>query len=422
MKMLSHHSSRFCLLAASVAVASATQGADFDPANYLSYDIKGVALQPQFDADVTATDNLFYGRNQGRVSDVITTFSPGLRLQLGRDLANQASAEYMHDEVVVLDHSDFSRRQDRLNFKVQFKKDKFTLSGSDQVHFLSSLLGGGSAIFRQLVDRRSWTDTYRLTYDSTAKTDVYLQGLHDDLSYSSDVKTNFLLNQTTYQGLAGGSYELTTKYRLTTEGYYGQSSPSFITGTGPTSDSQFYGGSLGVRGEFTSKLSGSAKVGFEHRDFVSGASASSQTPAVGIALTYLQDIKRSFSLNYDRRTGVSQNFLSQLQVIDSISLNVNQGLGEGNRWLLRGSASFSNREMAKERISGNPSPYSLARTDVSYGLSVGLFYKPQDWATLSLSYGFDTYSISAEDPRLLQIFPYTSYHVNHVSLSASIGF
>jgi hypothetical protein len=163
-------------------------------------------------------------------------------------------------------------------------------------------------------------------------------------------------------------------------------------------------------------------VGYEARDFVSGASASSQTPAVNIALTYLQNVKRSITLSYNRATGVSPNFMSQLRVTDSVKLAVNQGLGEGGRWMIGGSAMFSNRDMAKERISGAPSPYSLARTDTSYGLSLGLYYKPQNWITCSLAYGFDSYSISAEDPRLLQVFPYTSYHVNHVSLSASIGF
>jgi len=406
-----------------IAVICARVGAaGFDPSNFLTYDIKGVVLQPQFDVGVTATDNLFFGRNEGRVSDVITTFSPGLRLQVGRDTANQASLEYMHDEVVVMDHSDFGRGQDRLDFNVRFKKDKFTLDGSDRVQFLSSILGGGSAIYRQLVNRRAWTDNYRLTYDWTSKTDLYLQGLHDDLNYDSNLNTSYLLNQTTYQGLVGSSYELTAKYRLTTEAYFGYSQPRSINTHQLTSDSQYYGGSVGLKGSFTSKLTGTAKIGYEQRDFVSGPSAASATPAISLTLNYQQDAKRTFSLNYDRRTGISQNFMSQLQVLDTVTFSVIQGLGEGNRWAVRGTANFSNRDMARERLSGQPSLISLARTDVAYGLGLGLFYKPQNWMTWSLSYSFDSYSISTEDPRLLQIFPYPSYHVNSVSLSASIGF
>ena len=88
-------------IAGMLAVGSSV-GAAENPGEYLSYSWKNLAIQPQFDTSALFTDNLFYGRGATRVSDVVFTASPGLKLQYGRDDGNQAWFEDMHDETFLV--------------------------------------------------------------------------------------------------------------------------------------------------------------------------------------------------------------------------------------------------------------------------------------------------------------------------------
>lgn len=406
-------------IAGMLAVGSSV-GAAENPGEYLSYSWKDLAIQPQFDTSALFTDNLFYGRGATRVSDVVFTASPGLKLQYGRDDGNQASLEYMHDETFLVDNPDFNTRQERLQLGVRFVRGKIRVDGRDNLNFLSSILGGAVSQTRQLVDRVTLNDLYTITYDWTEKTDFYVRGTHYLVDYD---RRTFLLDQQNLEGLLGMSYQWTQKLRVTMEGFYGNSSIGANSGAPAGPDSQFFGGFLGLRGTFTPKLTGSIRVGYEQREFSGGASASAITPAVGADLTYQFSNLTSAMLRYERRTFPSPQFANQISVSDSISLSVFQLLGTSGRWLVRGTARYDLNDLTATTLAtGGGAGINVERTDRIMVLGASLVYQPQPWLTCVASYEFEDFGISfgsSTAGNLLQLVP---YHNNRVSLSVAIGF
>ena len=406
-------------IAGLLAVGSSA-GAAENPGEYLSYSWKELAIQPQFDTSAMFTDNLFYSRGVNRVSDVMFTVSPGLKFQLGRDGENQATLEYMHDETLLIDYSDFNTRQDRLQTAVRFTRGKIRLDGRDNLSFLSSILGGAISQSRQLVDRVSLNDVYTVTYDWTEKTDFYLRGTHFLVDYD---RRTFLLDQQTFEGLLGTSYQWTPKLRLTVEGFFGNTSIGVNAAAIAGPDSRYYGGFVGLRGTFTPKLTGSVRVGYEQREFSGGISAGANTPAIGADLTYQFSNLTSVLLRYDRRTFPSPQFANQISVTDSVNLTVFQMLGTSGRWLIRGTARYDHNDLTATTLPTGGGPgINVERTDSTLVLGTALVYQPQPWLTCVASYEFEDFGIdfsSATAGNLLQLVP---YHNNRVSLSVAIGF
>jgi hypothetical protein len=406
-------------LAGVLALSSSAAAAE-NPGEYLSYSWKNLAIQPQFDTSAMFTDNLFYSRGANRVSDVMFTVSPGLRFQLGRDDGNQASLEYMHDESFLLEYSDFNTRQERIQLALRFVRGKIRVDGRDNLSFLSSILGGAINQSRQLVDRVSLNDIYTVTYDWTEKTDFYVRGTHLLIDYD---RRTFLLDQQNIEGLLGMSYQWTPKLRFTLEGFYGNSSigANATAIIGP--DSQFYGGFVGLRGTFTPKLTGSARVGYEQREFSSGGSVSANTPAVSTDLTYQFGNMTSAVLRYDRRTFPSPQFVNQISVTDSISLTVLQLLGTSGRWMVRGSARYDQNDLTATTLAtGVGNGINVERTDSTMVLGAALVYQPQPWLTCIAAYEFEDFHISFGSSNAANFLQLVPYHNNRLSLSVAIGF
>lgn len=407
-------------IAGMLAVASSV-GAAENPGEYLSYSWKNLAIQPQFDTSAMYTDNLFYGRGANRISDVMFTISPGLKLQLGRDDGNQASLEYAHDETVLIDNSDYNTHQDRVALKLKFNRSKIRVEGNDSLQFLSSLLGGSAGQAQLLVDRVSLSDVYRVTYDWTEKTDFYLRGSHSLVDY--DRRTS-LLDQRTIEGLVGASYQWTPKVRVTVDGFVGNSSIAANAGRSTGPDSLFYGGFVGVRGTFTPKLTGSTRVGYEQRDFASGESASASTPAVSADLTYQFSPMTTALLRYDRRTFPGPQFANQISITDSVSLEVLQLIGSSGRWLAKGSVRYDNNDLSSTTLPAGSAGagINVQRTDRVLVLGAALVYQPQPWLSCIAAYSFEDFDVtfnSAAASGVLQLVP---YHNNRLSLSVAIGF
>lgn len=407
-------------IAGMLAVGSSV-GAAENPGEYLSYSWKNLAIQPQFDTSAMYTDNLFYGRGDNRVSDMMFTVSPGLKLQYGRDDGNQASLEYAHDETILVDNSEYNTHQDRVALRLRFNRGKIRLEGSDSIQFLSSLLGGSAGQARLLVDRVSLSDIYRITYDWTEKTDFYVRGTHNMVDYD---KRTFLLDQTTIEGLLGASYQWTPKVRITVEGFAGNSSIGANAGRATGPDSIYYGGFVGVRGNFTSKLTGSTRVGYERRDFASGESSSASTPAVSADLTYQFSPMTTALLRYDRRTFPGPQFANQISITDSVGFEVMQLLGTSGRWLAKGSVRFDNNDMTSATLPPGTAGagINVERVDQVLVLGAALVYQPQPWLSCIASYSFEDFNVTFNNAAASGVLQLVPYHNNRLSLSVAIGF
>src|SRR5206468_12576744 len=116
--------------------------------------------------------------------------------------------------------------------------------------------------------------------------------------------------ENTIRGTGGFSFQATEKTSVFGEFYSGQSATKpnrpFNTNDvtsfkGPHAD--FFGGFVGARGNFTSRLKGSVKAGYESRHFSDGAPASS-SPVVEATLDQRFSDRTFASLTYTRRNSL----------------------------------------------------------------------------------------------------------------------
>lgn len=401
------------ILACAVGVPSSL-AKDFG--DYLSYSVGNLAIQPQYAQTEIYTDNLFLSNGANRVGDLTSVFSPGLKLQYGADGRNEMHFSAGHDEFVLVDNGDKNTHQDRMAFDLKMVVSRFTIEGQDSVSWMSSFIGGVLNQTRQLVDRRVWTDNWKVTYDWTAKTDFYLVGLHQDTDYQTGLR---LFDQNDLKATLGTSYLMTAKYRLLVEGFYGQTAlNSNVTGLSSPPFSSVYGGYVGARGEFTRKLSGDLRVGYEQREFNGGKSVAAQTPAISADLIYAFRPKTSLTLLYSRSSAPSPQVGSQFQIADTVGINVNQSVGSSGKWMLRAHANY----VTSAFNSGSDPKIDQTRDDQYLRAGLTLLYQPRAWMNWSLGYEFENYTFQFRDAVAAKSFVLPQYHANRVTLALAIGY
>lgn len=404
----------FALLGA----AGSSRAADFE--DFLSHDFGGFTLQPQMDVSEAYTDNLTYTKGRGRIAELQSTFSPGLRVQRGSGQSDRGSLEYMHDETVFLEHPDFNYRQEHLKATGLFTTPRLVIEPTENFEKLSGFLGGviGQSGFINFAPRRRdvWSGTLRTTYLWTDRTRFYGDFSHYQTDWAPDVP---LYDYNTLRGAFGGSYEATDRIQVFGEASYGQSgvtaNQAFQT---PGVASATYGSFLGVRGEFTTRFSGTAKVGMEARDFFQEGRQTVLIPAFDLDLRFQFSEVTTSTLQYSRRTSPSLNLGGQNVTSDSISLGTVHTLDEAAMWSLRGTAAYQLADYDNTAPAGRA---STARVDDFVTAELGLYYQPRPWITTSAGYAFEHYQVSFANP-LLALRNLSGYQANRVFVNLSLGF
>ena len=454
--------------------AASLHAAAFEAADILAIPWHDFVFRPQLSVQSTFTDNLFYGNDstttpvifrpvivvgntaqfgpittnnvvlRRQETDLITTVSPGLQIQYGAPAGNKINLNYQYDEVVYLQHPYANAPQTHITAATIFDSGSFSLRGADQIHFLSSLLGGGSGsgVLGLVVNRRTWDDVYYLRLEVSEKTSIYAKALHSDTDYDPGTP---IFDYNTVSGTLGASYNPAAKLALTVESSYGQTS---VTDNSPqrqkSPHSQFMTANIGAKGEFTPKIEGSVKVGVESRSFPGLADPHSTTsPAFDVAITYNASLKTVITLNYSRRTDISGNYGAQSLSDNTVSLTVQEWLGPTGMWSLIGRTSGSMRDFSSVQIPipilatdarGNllfdstgravttsvSGDYARSETIISFGIQLN--YQPRPWLTASLYYDFSQYSSHFNDTRVGSLHPFIDYVDNRATFRIGIGF
>lgn len=411
------------LAAAALCLSTGALSA-FEADQILVHNIGDFVIKPQLEQSTQYSDNIFFGNDtlfqpgttvplRPQEDDLILTVTPGVLFQYGRDSGNLISLKYSLDEIFYAGHSDFDTQQHHIDSRSKVEFGKFKLTGVDSVHFLSSFMGGGFFTdpnnpdrSRLQVDRRQTTVDHKLLFDYSDKTDVYGEFLFTETDFD---KTTSLFDINNLRGTLGATYKYSEKLAFFTEGFYGQSAinPNAAGSKGPHSD--VYGGFAGVRGEFTPKLSGSLKVGYEQRSFP-GLTLAADSPAIEISGTYAAGPLTGIVLTYSRRTSTSVQFAQQTYIYDAIGLTVNQGLGTSGTWMISGSArydrgefdplSFPTRINVINPDTGTVTPVPAAvvyapRSDDNLTFSGGVVYRPRPWCSITLAYEFEHFKSDA---------------------------
>ena len=388
--------------------------------DFLSHDFGWVLAQPQFDLGTAYTDNLTYTRGAATISDLSTTFSPGLRLRRGDLTGNNLKLEVTHDEVLFLSHSENDYRQNHFRGVGQYGTPRLLLEATETYEQLSGFLGG---VFGQVGilntaprSREVWSGTLHGVYEWTEKTQLTAEFTHQRTDWAKNVD---LYDYSVLRGTVGGLYRLTDRIQLSSDFFYGQTGVSAnqanqIRGTPSAVDGVF----VGVRGQFTTRISGSAKVGFEDRSFFEAAHRNIAVPAFDFDLRYHFGESTTFTLQYIRRTSPSINFGGQNATSGVATLGVLHQLDAAGRWSLRGSVSYQLTEYDNSAVTGAA---SNARTDDLYSTEVGVQFRPRPWLKASVGYAFEYYHVDFANP-LLTLRNLTGYQANRVLMNLSVGF
>jgi hypothetical protein len=390
----------------SFGIASASVAAfAIDPSSLLLIQKGPAVLKPQFQVNETFNDNVTY-RQDDRQSDLVSTVSPGLALQLGTKEYNFIELTYFFDWVKYADHSELDTTQNRISLLSHFAKSRLSLDGNDDIEFLSSPLGGGISLSGQRVDRTSFYDRYRLSYDYSEKTGLYVQGMHNAADYEDDLA---LYDQRTLTGTLGFQYKAFSRAFFFGEAYFGQTDTErnlAVLTPYPTAD--FAGIFVGAHGDFTEHLSGSAKAGYEHRYYSDGGD-SLDAPVVEITLDERFTEKTMLSLSYTRQENESVQFVRSPYTTDIISAHLRQEIGNENRMHADLVGSYVSAD-----YEGNPAFGLLQRHDDFLNAGLTFSYDIKLWFRAFGSYNFEYFESNAAG--------ILDYVVNRFTVGLQLGY
>lgn len=375
----------------------------FEPSDLFLIQKGPTVLKPQFELRETFNDNVTF-REKNQIADFITVVSPGLGFQVGSKEFNFLDLTYFYDRVIYADTSELSTDQHRFAMLSHWQKSRLTLDGNDRIEFLSSPIGGGISLAGQRVDRTTFADQYRLGYDFSEKTGLYLQARHDTTDYEKGVG---LYDQTTLMGTVGFQYKALSRTYFFGELYYGrtEADANFVT-TFIYPTANFIGMFLGAHGDFTEHLSGSAKIGYEHR-FYSDDTEPLDAPVVEIRLEERFSEKTFLSAAYTRLQYESVQFVKQPYVTDSISADLLQQIGNDGRF--RGQL---NAAYISSAFDAN------GREDNMFIAGLTLTYDIKLWMRAFGSYNFEVLDTNETGQKQGVV----NYTVNRITVGLKLGY
>ncbi len=373
-----------------------------EASDLLVYDIGPLTLRPLLELNETFNNNILF-RDKDIVGDFVTTVTPGLKLQLGQLGGNLITISYLHDELLYAEADYLNAGQDRVLSGLRYQGGRFSVDGRDQVDFLSTILGGGySSLSGVLVDRLVLSDRYTVGYQVTEKTKTYLAGNFSMTDWGKNGQS--LFDSTTYGGTAGFSLKALSQTSFFGELYYGQTSLEANNARKETLEAEFIGGFLGVRGEFTDKITGSAKIGYETRTF---GIEDTGAPVVEMDVSYYLTERSVATLSYQRSQEVSMELPPAVYTMDSANFNYSQKIGSAEKLRAQFNLSYMINSFEPNK------PYPL-RNDQYFRAGVILSYSYKPWFTTSLGYDFNKFGSDYES--------LIDYDQNRISLGMKIGF
>jgi hypothetical protein len=407
--MQNYSRTRHSALAGLALAGVSTMG--IEPKDFLLFSKGSLALKPQLSVSEAFNDNIFY-RNEDKVSDFITTLSPGLNLQYGSHDYNFIDLSYTYDRLIYVTENSQDANQHHLGFDTHFEHSRLTLTGHDQFEKLSNPLGGGISFSGEKVDRTVFFNNYRLEYELSEKTTPYIDILHSAVDYQEGLA---LYDNTTVTGTVGFDYKAFSRTSFFGEAYYGETwndPNTSILADYPTA--KFIGGFVGARGNFTEKLTGSLKAGYEVRSYSPSDLGSRGLPVVQMDLTEQFSENTILTLGYSHRQLESVQFTRAAYTSDAVTLGLLQQIGNEGRFRARLNASYGHADFDPS-VDFDPNHKTpVDRTDNLISAGVTLTYDFKLWFRGFLGYNFE--HLNSSTPVVL------SYDVNRVTIGVTLGY
>jgi hypothetical protein len=392
-----------------------------DPSDVLVYSAGPVVIRPQLQVAEQFTDNLYYSSLVQR-SDFVTVLQPGVESELGQpESPVHVKFTYQLQSLNYAENSQNNSLDHILSLESALERGRLTpetpprlaLQGSDTAQFASSIYGGYSSFVQAAAATNAVTGTlerqlyqldHRLSYNFSEKTGVYGAGHYDAIDFQGNI---WYQDVGTVRGTAGFEYKGLSKTWFFGEAYYGQSAARPNVGAmpkGPHTES--IGGFVGARGDFTAKLSGLVKAGYEDSAYGDGTAAVS-SPVAEASVNWRSGERTSSRLTYSRHSATSVQWTKTLVTADLLSVQFRQGLGTPQRAAVTVSGSVGfNDYGASASWKNRVDSFFLAGLEFSYQLRL--------WLRAGAAYEFQT--LSSSDKRVVD------YQINRVTLSVNVGY
>ncbi len=391
----------------------------FEPTDLMAYKMGPVLLRPRLAAGARYDDNIYY-RSSGPLQqgDFISVISPGLTLTLGRPAVNNPwfdlrgagdenylSLSYNFDQSMYATHGDLDSGNHTVDLSYRLKGYRLIFQGSDRIQMLTAIIGGGNNLGLP-IKRTTFGDNYTLSYKLTEKTSVYANGT---LSATEYEKGTPLFNDNYFRGTLGFAFGAFSKTSFFGEIYDGQAAVSPNRSSDPDGPHErFLGGFIGMRGDFTPRLSGSMKVGYETHEFSNHAPVA-DSPVVEGNLKYRFREKSVANLGYTRSTAVSVQAAGVSYNSDTVYFRLDQNLGRAGKWMafIGGNYQLANYD---------PTGIYANRQDDWLQLNCGLTYLMRAWLATNLGYEYERFTSTATRQGVID------YTANRVTLRIAVGY
>ncbi len=338
---------------------------------------------------VRADDNIYLSTNQTRkagqpnkeVSDTVFTASPSLVLEFGKNAQIKGSLSAGWDFSSYSDNNSLNSQLPAFNFNANYDDGKAKVSFS----------AGFSELNQNTVDIRGLTkrDSTSVAVDGEVNVSDKTS-IGSGLSYGRvHYKATGYSNSDTYTVPVNIFYKVSPKTDLSF-GYQYRKTDEQVGGD--TTDHFF---NVGARGEFTPKLSGNFRIGYNMRD-PDGKGSSRGDLGIDSSFSYAVTPKASLNL------GLSRDFATTPQGQSQKTSTIN----------LSGSASLTDQLSLNAAVTYRALNY-LTRTDDYYEQSLGAGYALSSAVQLSASYAHRNNS---------SVIPDSEFENNTFSLSASFRY
>ncbi|MFA5262903.1 MAG: outer membrane beta-barrel protein [Opitutaceae bacterium] len=332
---------------------------------------------------IRADDNVLLSNN--KKSDIIYQVSPGLDLVFGNNALTKGHLFYKLTSDRYSDHSILDTNLSSIGFTSAYddQKLKMNLDASfDQLaqNTVDTVIPNGDSFARRDLFKVSGGSEISMTEKSSIGAGVsyddtkYIKSGFDD-SKITTIPVNFF-------------YEVTPKVDMSFGFRYRDTKLT----TGSDSRDAFY--SIGARGEFTPKLSGTLAVGYTQRTFSKNIDSES-TPGIDTSLTYAASEKTSIRFGVSNDYGVSGTGATQRNM--SYNFGVQSKLSE--EWSTGFTLSY--RSIAYLGTGSRTDKYFEGGLNATYMINAvvsvvgGYTYRNNDSALAGSSFNNSVFSLSA---------------------------
>lgn len=398
---------RWC--AAALIAFKGYDAAALEASDVLLFEVGPLSIRPSAGVFTQYNDNIFL-RNTQKEADVLFGIFPGVKFLVGSDIPdeNKVSLQYRMDQHFYLENSRLDATQHKLAFDVEYSTSRTSIKGTDRLEFLSSTIGG--VTINDKVDRTVWDDSYNVEYTVSGRTSVYVEASHNQVDYDRGTR---LFDVRELQGTGGFAWKLSDETRIFGEAHVGMIDLKSNLPVGDPPGRKYVGGFIGARGNFTPKISGMVKAGFDYNTFddsgvlATSLSDSSLSPTVQMNVSYAITDRTSVSLGYSRAQRVSVEFTRSAYTLDDITASSRIVMGSTGRLRLDVGTRIGFFEY-------EPAPSYATRSDRLYGANTALTYFFQTWLAADLRYDFTTFRSD--------LTGISDYDQHRISMGLVVGF